>query len=186
MQPDREDMIQNELQKLPQVQPPGHLTTSLRVIASRECQAMASTRGSRWQRLWQAWKFRLELLMNPFTLPATGGVASSLLLFALLSLTISRTGQVVGYEVPVIYADQTVANLVPLELRSSVIVTFSLDRKGHITDYAVNDGSDSFVGDATRLQAKSISIPEFPSVLALAQPITSDISIQFTPLLFRH
>jgi hypothetical protein len=179
-------MIRNELQKLPQVQPPGQLTTTLRVMASRECQAVAATGGSRWQRFWQAWKFRLELLMNPVTVPATGGVASSCVLFALLSLTISGTGHAVAYEVPVIYADQTVANLVPLELRSSVIVTFSLDGKGRIRDYAVNDGLDSFVGDATHLQAKNIAIPEFPSVLALAQPITRDVSIQFTPLLFRQ
>jgi hypothetical protein len=79
------------------------------------------------------------------------------------------------------------ANLVPLELRSAVIVTLSLDGNGRITDYAVRDGSASFVGDAMRLQqARNISIPEFPSVLALAQPISSDISIRFTPLLFRQ
>ncbi len=179
-------MIQDELRKLPQTRPPSHLRTALRVIASRERQAMLDTRGSRWQHIWQAWKFRLNELMSPFTIPATGGFVSSCLLFALLALTISRTTQVAAYEVPILYADRADANLVPVELRSSVIVTFSLDRNGRITDYAVRDGADSFVGDASRLQAKNISMPAFPTVLALAQPISSDISIRFTPLLFRQ
>ncbi len=180
-------MIQNDLRKLPQVQPPVHLRTALRVMASRERQIVVDTRGSRWQRFWNVWKFRLNELMSPFTIPATGGFVSSCVLFAALALTISRATHVVAYEVPVMYADRMDANLVPVELRSSVIVTLSLDGNGRITDYAVHDGSDSFVGDTTRLQqARNIPIPEFPSVLALAQPISSDISIKFTPLLFRQ
>jgi hypothetical protein len=186
MEPDREAIIRKELLKLPQVRPPAELTTALRVMASHERQAVIQTRGSRWERWWRAWKFRLELLLNPVTLPATGGLFSSFVLFALLSFTIGRTTRVVAYEVPVIYADQNVANLVPVELRSDVIVTFSLDGHGHITDYSVNNGPESFVGNASRLQARNIPLPEFPSVLALAQPITRDVSIRFTPLVFRQ
>lgn len=186
MEPDREGNIQKELHKLPQVRPPAELRTALRVMASRERQVMLQTHGSRWLRLWQGWKLRLELLLNPLTLPATGGLFSSFVLFALLSLTIGRTTRVVAYEVPVIYADQNVANLVPVQLRSDVIVTFSLDGHGHITGYLVNNGPESFVGNANLLQARAIPIPAFPSVLALAQPITSDISIRFTPLVFRQ
>src|SRR5581483_7743172 len=187
MELDRDTMIQDNLRKLPQVQPPGHLRTALRVMASHERQVVLDTRGSRWQRFWNVWKFRLNELMSPFTIPATGGFVSSCVLFAALAFTISRATHVVAYEVPVMYADRLDANLVPVELRSSVIVTLSLDGNGRITDYAVHDGSDSFVGDATHLQqARNISIPEFPSVLALAQPISSDISIKFTPLWFRQ
>lgn len=179
-------MIENELRKLPQACPPAHLTTAIRVMASRERQAVVETHGSRWARVWSAWKFRLDEMMRPFTIPATGGLVSSFLLFALLGLTIGHTGRVAAYEVPVLYADRTDANLVPVELRSAVIVTFSLDGNGRITDYAVHDGSDSFVGDATHLQGRNIAIPEFPSVLAMAQPISSDISIRFIPLVFRQ
>jgi hypothetical protein len=91
----------------------------------------------------------------------------------------------VSYEVPVFYADRADANLVPLELRSSVVLTLSLDGNGRITDYAVRDGSASFVGDAARLQNTNISLPEFPSVLAVQQPVSSDISISFIPIVFR-
>jgi len=186
MDSNQEDMIRKELRKLPQERPPAHLKTALCVIASRERQAVLETRGSRWQRFWRGWKIRLNELMTPFTIPATGGFVSSCLLFALLAITISRTTQVVAYEVPVMYAEHMDANLVPVELRSSIIVTLSLDGKGRITDYGWRDGSDTFVGDVSHLQTQNISLPEFPSVLALAQPISSDISIRFTPLLFRQ
>jgi hypothetical protein len=186
MQKYQEGVIERELHKLPAAHPPAQLRTALRVLASRECQAVVDTRGSRWQRLWQAWTFRLELLLNPLTLPATGGLFSSFVLFALLSLTIASSTQPVGYEVPVIYADQNGATLVPLQLRSEVMVTFSLDRSGHITDYTVHDGSGFFVGPESHIQDRIIPVPEFPNVLALAQPISSDVSIRFMPLLFRQ
>ncbi|HEX4750085.1 MAG TPA: hypothetical protein VH302_11135 [Bryobacteraceae bacterium] len=156
-------------------------------MASRERQAVVETRGSRWQRFWQTWKFRLNELFDPVTIPATGGFFSSCILFLLLALTIGRTTQVVAYDVPVNYSEtHAEATLVPLELRSSVFVFLSLNPDGRITDYTVRNATDSFVGDANMLQAKNIPIPEFPSVLAVAQPISSDISIRFTPLLFRQ
>lgn len=172
--------------RLPRVWAPARLRTALRVSASRERQAIVNHQGSPLKRLWDHWKFRLDEVMRPLTIPATGGLASSFILFSLFAFTIGSRAQMVNYEVPVLYADHTIANLVPLELRSSVTLTLSLDSNGHITDYAVQDGKDSFVGDATRLQDNNISMPSFPSVLALAQPVNSDISILFKPIVFRQ
>ena len=147
---------------------------------------MVETDGSRWRRIWQGWKFRIHQLMRPLTIPATGGVISSVLLFGALAFTIGTTTRQVAYEVPVIYADRADANLVPLELRSSVLLTLSLDGHGHITDYAVRDGSGGFVGDPARLQYNQIQMPEFPSVLAMAQPTIGDVRIYFMPIVFRQ
>lgn len=173
------------LQRLPKAVPPAELRTALRVKASRERQAVIQTHGSRWERIWNQWRFRFNEMMRPITIPATGGILSSLVLFGVLAFTIGATTRVVSYEVPVFYADRADANLVPVQLRSSVVLTLSLDGNGRITDYAVRDGSASFVGDAARLQNTNISLPEFPSVLALPQPISSDISISFIPIVFR-
>lgn len=174
--------VRTTLQDLSDPQPPGRLRTELLVIASRE-RRLART--SRLERIWNRWKLRAHELMRPVTIPATGGLLSSFVLFAALALTISTTTRAVTYEVPVIYADKTDANLVPVELRSSVVLTLSLDGSGRITDYAVRDGADSFIGDAGRLQYKNIALPEFRTVLAMTQPVSRDISISFTPLLFR-
>jgi len=161
---------------------PSPLRTELLIMASRERKL---SRHSRLERLWNRWRFRLNEMMRPLTIPATGGVLSSLVLFAALAITISTTTRAVAYEVPVIYADRVDPNLVPVELRSSVVLTLSLDDKGRITDYAVRDGSDSFVGDPSRLQYNNIALPEFRTVLAMTQPVSRDISISFTPLVFR-
>jgi hypothetical protein len=158
----------------------------LYVTASQERQAIADHLGSHFMRMWNQWRLRADEIMRPLTIPATGGLLSSLILFGALAFAIGTTGRMVSYEVPVMYADRVDANLVPLQLRSSVMLTLSLDGKGRITDYTVRDGSDSFVGDATRLQYNNISLPDFPSVLALAQPINRDVSILFRPIVFRR
>lgn len=175
--------VRSTLRDLPERVGPARLRTNLLVIASRERKAI---RSSRLERLWTRWKFRINEIMRPFTIPATGGVLSSLLLFSALAFTISTTTRGVGYEVPVQYTDNFDPTLVPVELQSSVVLTMSLDGKGRITEYAVRDGSSSFVGDTSRLQYNNIALPEFRSVLAMAQPVTRDISISVTPLLFRQ
>jgi hypothetical protein len=166
--------------RVPVAPPP--LRTELLIMASRERKLF---RDSPLARLWNRWKFRLNEMMRPLTIPATGGVLSSLVLFAALAVTISTTTRAVAYEVPVMYADKADPNLVPVELRSSVVLTLTLDGNGRITDYAVQDGSDSFVGDPSRLQYNNIALPEFRTVLAMTHPVSRDISISFTPLVFR-
>lgn len=178
--------VRSNLQHLPFVKSPAHLRTALQVLASRERQAIAEGAWSRIRRIWNRWLFRLDDAMRPITLPATGGLVSSLILFGALSFTISTTTRVSNYEVPIMYADHWGANLVPFQLRSSVVLTLNLDGKGRITDYEVREGSASFVGDTTRLQYNNIAVPEFPSVLAVAQPISRGISISFTPIVYRQ
>lgn len=182
---DQSRSVRLALQSLSEPVAPASLGTALRVQASLERQLVVQTHGSRWVRIWNQWKFRFDEMMRPITIPATGGILSSLVLFGVLAFTIGTTTRVVSYEVPVLYADHADANLVPVQLRSSVLLTLSLDGNGRIVDYAVRDGSDSFIGDPARLQTTNISIPEFPSVLALAQPVSSDISISFIPIVFR-
>jgi hypothetical protein len=125
--------------------------------------------------------------MRPFTIPATGGLASSLVLFTALAFTILTSTTGVAYDVPVLGAGGVNANLVPVELRSAVVLSLSLDWNGRITDYVVRDGSGSFVGNPNRLRSNNnISLPEIPSVLAMAQPVSSDIRISLTPITYRQ
>jgi hypothetical protein len=174
--------VRSTLRDLGESVPPARLRTELLVIGSR-LRETAST--SRLERLWNRWKLRVNEIMRPLTIPATGGLLSSFILFAVLAMTISASSRVAAYEVPILYANTVDANLVPVELRSSVVLTLSLDDKGRIKDYAVRDGSASFVGDPGRLQQNNIALPEFRTVLAMTQPVSRDISISFTPLLFR-
>lgn len=174
--------VRSTLRDLGEAVPPTRLRTELLVTASRVREIACTS----WlERIWNRWKLRVHEIMRPLTIPATGGLLSSFVLFAVLAFSISASTRVAAYEVPVLYANTADANLVPVELRSSVVLTLSLDERGRIKDYAVRDGSDSFVGDPGRLQQSNIALPEFRTVLAMTQPVSRDISIKFTPLLFR-
>jgi hypothetical protein len=179
--------VRSALQRLPRAQSPVSLRTRLRITASQERRLLLESDGSRFLRLWRRWKFRLNEMMRPFTIPATGGLASSLVLFTALAFTILTSTTGVAYDVPVLGAGGINANLVPVELRSAVVLSLSLDWNGRITDYVVRDGSGSFVGNTNRLRSNNnISLPEIPSVLAMAQPVSSDIRISLTPITYRQ
>lgn len=179
--------VRSSLRGLPLAEIPADLRVRLRVRASQERVVLLQTNGSRLLRAWNVWKFRLNEMMRPLTIPATGGFVSAIALFGMFALTISTTTRIVAEDVPVqLFGDHINANLVPMELRSSeVVVTFSTDGAGRITDYAYRVGSKSVIGDTARLQSNNISLPEIPSVMT-AQPISSDISISFTPIVFRR
>lgn len=174
------------LNRLPPREPPSRLRTELHVHASRERQFAIENGGSRWLAAWRRWKFRIDQFMRPLTIPATGGLLSSVVLFGALALTISSSTQPAAFDIPVLGSAQIDPTLVPMQLRSSVVLTIALDSDGHIADYAVRNASSSFVGDPARSQYDSISVPDFPSVFAAAQPVTRDISILFTPIMFRQ
>jgi hypothetical protein len=176
--------IRTTLSGLPRPAAPDDLRTALMVLASQERQAVIEHSGSYLRRVFHQWRMRVDAFMRPLTIPATGGILSSVVLFGALALTISTTTQAVSYDVPLFYTDRFDANLVPMELRSSVILTLSLDGTGRITDYSFQNQNASFVGDTTHLQAKSISLPDFPSVVP--QPISRDISIKFIPIVYRR
>src|SRR4051812_16322058 len=176
--------IRASLNGLPRPAAPDDLRTALMVLASQERQAVIEHSGSYLRRVLHDWRMRVDEFMRPLTIPATGGLLSSFILFGALALTISTTTRAVSYEVPLFYKDHFDANLVPMELRSSVVLTLSLDGAGRITDYSFQNQTASFIGDTTRLQAKNISLPDFPSVVP--QPISRDISIKFTPIVYRR
>jgi hypothetical protein len=177
-------VIRSTLGTLPEPRVPKTLRAKLQVKASQERRLLLEANGSRFIRWWNRWTLRLDQLMRPLTIPATGGLLSSLMLFGLLALTFSTSTTVQAYDVPVLYANRIDPNLVPVELRSSVVLTLSLDDHGHITDYAWRDSSQAFVGDPARLQDTAISVPPFSTVLGLARPTTRDISISFIPIAF--
>ncbi len=189
-EPEASDLrgVRFALQRLPQAQSPIGLRTRLRITASQERRLLLESDGSRLLRFWRRWKFRLNEMMRPFTIPATGGLASSLVLFTALGCTILTSTTGVAYDVPVLGAGGGVsANLIPVELRSAVVLSLSLDWNGRITSYVVRDGSGSFVGNPNRLRLNNnISLPEIPSVLAMAQPVSSDIRISLTPITYRQ
>ena len=179
-------LIRTALGALPQPVIPQHLRTSLRVIASKEQASLVKSHGSRLQAIWDKWRFRLHELMRPLALPATGGLISSLLLFGTFILTIGTTTRIATYEIPLADESGFEADLVPVELRSQLVVlNMSFDRNGRIADYNVADPARRF-NAGLRAHPASITVPEFSTVFGVAQPISGDIEIKLVPLAFRQ
>lgn len=176
-------LLRTALQSLRTPVAPSRLTTALRVIASRERTSVVQTHGSRWSGVWDRWKFRFDDIMRPLAIPATGGVLSSMLLFATLVLTIGTTTRVVvSYEVPL--NEET--TLVPVELNShAVFVNMSVDSSGRLADFAMNDPTCN-VRTGLQGQRASITVPAFATVFGLTQPVSGDIQIRFQPLGLRQ
>lgn len=172
------------LQRLPQPLAPETLRTRLRIAASRERQVFTTPSRSRFERAWESWKFRVNEWMRPLTIPATGGIVSSMLLsivFALSLATSPRT--VVSYDVPLDTPPQEEAyanpNLVPMSLRSSLLLNMSLDSHGHIQDYLVRDASAQITGTGSQLPLHDVTLPDFPR-----PAVSGDISILVTPVVY--
>lgn len=179
--------VRSTLQELPKVKSPQSLRTELRVIASQERRLVLEADGSRLRLLWNEWKFRMQQLMRPLTIPATGGFCSAVILFGSLAFSIGNTTRGLAYEVPLMYSSNHIdANLVPVELRSKIVVSMSLDGNGRITDYAFRDASSSVQGDPASLQHQNIEVPDIPSVMKAEQEVSSDIQISLTPMDFRR
>jgi hypothetical protein len=165
---------------------PSRVHTRLRVIASRECANVLEWKGSRIKALWERWKFHASELMRPLALPATGGLISAMILFGTLVLTMGTTSRIVSYEIPLTAVTDDQPNLLPVDLRSGLIVlNMTLDSNGRIGDYAVSDPAKKFTA-GLQSHLGSITLPSVPTVFAVAQPISGDIQIRFTPLAFRQ
>jgi hypothetical protein len=183
---DQVNAIRSALRQLPPPVVPVQLRTTLKVIASKERAEVLKTRGSHFQALWERWKFRFSDLMRPLALPATGGLISSLLLFGMFVLTVSTTTRVTSYDIPLQGIPAFEPNLVPLELRSQLVVlNMSFDGSGRITDYAVSDPTSRFTS-GLQAQPSTITVPSFPTVFGVAQPVSGDIQIKFEPIAFRQ
>ena len=81
-----EEHVSMLLRSLPPRVPPAGLTTSLRVIASRERQRLDREHAVRPDLSLRGWTGRassLQDMLRPLTLPATGGVFSAVVLFSM-------------------------------------------------------------------------------------------------------
>src|SRR5438105_4363945 len=102
-----EERLSRALRALPVPVPPPGLTTSLRVIASRERQRRVSARhlGAALSALHDRWELFTHNLMRPLALPIAGGVFSAVALFSMLVPTYPvRAGST--FDVPTVLTTQ--------------------------------------------------------------------------------
>jgi len=180
--------LQAGLRSLPRrVATPG-LTTSLRVIASRERQRRLTAQRGRWGRLTE-WSDRLSLqvsnLMRPLALPLAGGVFSAIVLFGvMLGSTFPVRANTNGFDdVPtMLTTSASVKGLGPISFwddGDSVVVDVSLDGQGRMVDYRIVSGADLLQDAAMRRRLENkLLFTEFVPATAFGIPTTSRLCVR--------
>jgi hypothetical protein len=179
--------LEAALRALPRVSPPG-LTTSLRVLASRERQRRMTAQRGRWGRL-TAWSDRLALhaanLMRPLALPLAGGVFSAVVLFGvMLGSTLSAPASTSSdFDVPtMLTTSPSVKGMGPISTWDEsdvVVVDVSLDDQGRMIDYAIVSGAAVLQDAALRRRLENkLLFTEFRPGTAFGVPTTSRLCVR--------
>ncbi|MEK7754887.1 MAG: zf-HC2 domain-containing protein [Acidobacteriota bacterium] len=173
--------LRTRLRALPARTPPPHLTTSLRVLASRE-RARVATRASHGA-LIRHWLDRASLighnLMRPLALPFAGGLVSALVLFSML-VPQFRGQTVVSDDVPtMLTTEATVKSAMSYGLGDAdIVVDVLVDESGRMLDYWVPDGQ-RWDGDPQlrRSIEKTLVCMQFTPGTMFGQPASGKLRI---------
>ncbi len=136
--------------------PPQDLALKLRVAISREA-------ALRRERTWQAWSVRLEDALRGFMIPATAGIISAVIFFAVMIgfFALPSSVSAADPEVPVFYTPPQLASI-PMEpgiassIPESVVVEASIDANGRVQDYRVISGPKDGSQYSTQLDSVMI------------------------------
>lgn len=136
--------------------PPQDLALKLRVAISREA-------ALRRERSWNAWSVRLEDAFRAFMIPATAGVISAVIFFAVMIgfFALPASVSAADQDLPVFYTPPQLASI-PMEpgiassIPESVVVEASIDANGRVQDYRVISGPKDATQYSTQLDSVMI------------------------------
>jgi hypothetical protein len=157
-----DDQLSHALRRLPARTPPAGLTTSLRVLASRERQR-AQHRG--WQQGFSAWALRTRMwmdhLMRPLAVPFAGGVLSALALFSIWLVPTYPQLTASKFDIPTtLTTDPTVKSMtaVGLSSRDLIVVDVFVDNSGHMIEYKIVSGNGVLTDAALRHRLENMLV----------------------------
>jgi hypothetical protein len=184
MQSDRtraNERVSQALRGLPQRVPPAALSTTLRVLASRERQRLLSRRT--WSEAFDAWQVRTRLyannLMRPLALPFAGGVFSAAVLFSLLVSSYPVRGNN-AFDVPTaLSTNPLVSRTAPFGNTSGdVVVDVIVDGQGRMIDYAIVGGPEGLQKDALRRSIENtLLFTEFLPATSFGQAVSGKVRL---------
>src|SRR5262249_38655811 len=119
------------------------LASQLQVLASHERARRAT---GPWQRWMQGLRLAVNNLMRPIAIPFAGGVSAALVLFSMLTPTLTIRAADARTDLPFhwLYTEGTMIDTPPFSFPGEeVAVLLTIDKNGQITDYACPDGKVS-------------------------------------------
>jgi hypothetical protein len=165
------------LRAIPSRMPPPGLTTSLRVVASRE----------RCRRVGAAWMDRFHLfatnLMRPLALPFAGGVFSTVVLFSMLAPFYPVHGESNSDIPTMLSTEATIRGIGPIgttrdDVIVDVIVMPNSDGYGRVVDYTIVSPHGAPMDEALRRNIENwLLFTEFTPATSFGQPTSSKIRL---------
>ena len=170
--------------------PPTGLTTSLRVIASRERQRLIEHRSPR--RTFAAWLDRTRLtlqdMLRPLMLPATGGLFSAVVLFSMWVVpTYPLRAKTTALDIPTslttsVDVVDVVKSSAGVGLSDSVLVDVDVDDQGHFVDYQVVSGASAVSDPTTRRRMENLLyFTKFAPATAFGTPMAGKARVLLLP-----
>lgn len=139
------------LRALPPLAPPAHLLTSLRVLASRDrARRLLAPRLPFFAAAWLK-RIRLEAseMMRPFALPMAGGLASAVILFAMVAPSFAVPAHSKVADVPTgLSTGATLLGMGPFGFSGdNITIDVNVDSLGRVTGYSSPDGQQEWLND---------------------------------------
>ena len=147
----RYERARSALRALPPLAPPAYLLTSLRVLASRDrARRLLAPQLPSFLAAWLT-RIRREAsdMMRPFALPMAGGLASAIILFALVAPSFAVPAHSKIADVPTgLSTGATLLGMGPFGFTGdNITIDVSVDPRGSITGYSSPDGQQAWLND---------------------------------------
>jgi hypothetical protein len=184
-----EEHVSILLRSLPRRVPPTGLTTSLRVIASRERQRLVENRSL--GQIFVSWldrtRFMLRDMLRPLMLPATGGIFSAVVLFSMWVVPTYPLRAKMAVDIPsslTTPADvvDVVKGSAGVGLRDSVLVDVEVDNQGHFVDYQVISGASAVSDPTIRRRVENLLyFTKFAPATSFGMPMAGKTRVLLLP-----
>jgi hypothetical protein len=176
-----DSLLSQALGALPARVPPAGLTTSLRVIASRERQRHLRSRDA--AAVYAAWRERMDLfccnLMRPLALPFAGGVFCAVVLFSMLVVPTYPVRASSSFDVPtMLTTEATVKGMGPIRIADDTVVEVTIDGQGRMVDYTIVSGHCILKSESLRRSLENaLLFAEFTPATAFGQPTSGKMRL---------
>lgn len=182
----RYQRVRSTLRALPALAPPERLLTSLRVLASRErARRLLAPQLPSFLAAWLTRvRFEVAGMMRPLALPMAGGLASALILFALVAPSFAVPARSKIADVPTsLSTEATLLFMGPFGFTGdNIAIDVSVDSLGRVTGYSSPDGQQAWLSnpDVRRSVENALLFVAISPGTTFGRPTSGTVRIMLT------
>jgi len=178
------DSVRRSIKTVPTRPVPAHLAFALRAAASREAarRRRYAGFGGRLRQFQEAFALFVNNLMRPLAVPAAGGLATAMLLFAVIMPNFQGIIRVHANDVPITFSTEPTVRATLLDAADGeIFVDVLVNDQGRVIDYSFPDGYGSFNTSAMRRKLEnSLLFTEFNPGTQFGTPTAGWVRVRFS------